>query len=85
MGEAEGFSREGNQHLPPRAAGIDGAESPSSGVKGYCTKGCPPQRAAGGLPFVCIHFAVAVKGYWQKASGSLLGGLVSVSKMLKSM
>ena len=41
MGEAEGFSREGNQHLPPRAAGIDGAESPSSGVKGYCTKGCP--------------------------------------------
>ena len=43
------------------------------------------QRAAGGLPFVCIHLAVAVKGYWQKASGSLLGGLVSVSKMLKSM
>ena len=41
MGETEGFSREGNQHLPPLATGIDGAGPPPSVAKRYCTKGCP--------------------------------------------
>ena len=40
MGETEGFSGEGNQDLPPLAAGIDGAGPPPSVATGYCTKGC---------------------------------------------